>query len=128
MRLPVQVGPPPAGPYSPVIVAEGRMAFLSGQLPVDPDTGELRLGTFREQAELVLANVTRLLAAAGTDWAHVVRWGVYLADLRDFAEFNELARRFLVEPFPARTTIGVSLPPRVALEIDCIALVPAGRP
>lgn len=128
MRIPVHVGPPPAAPYSPAIVAEGKMAFLSGQLPFDPDTGELRLGTFREQAELVFANVTRLLHAAGADWSHVVRWAVYLADLRDFAELNDIARRFLVAPFPARTTIGAILPPRVALEIDCIAVVPAGRP
>lgn len=128
MRTPVHVGAPPAGPYSPAIVAEGRLVFLSGQLPFDVDTGELHPGGFREQAELVFANITRLLRAAGTDWAHVVRWCVYLADLRDFGALNDIARRYLVEPFPARTTVGVVLPPRVTLEVDCIALVPPAEP
>lgn len=124
MRTPIFDGPPPRGPYTPVIVAAGPMAFVSGQLPIDPATGELLRASFREQAELVFANVTRLLRAAGTDWPHVVKLSVFLADLGDFAGLNEIARRFVVEPYPARTTIQAVLPPGVGLELDCVALVP----
>lgn len=99
------------------------MVFVSGQLPFDPATGALRAGSFREQAELVFANIAEILRAAGSDWSRVVRYSVYLADLRDFAALNEVAGAFVVAPFPARTTIGAVLPPGVALEVDCIALV-----
>lgn len=122
-RTPIHSGAPPAGPYSPAIVAAGPMVFLSGQLPIDPATGQLCAGDFAAQAEQVFVNITRLLAAAGSDWSRVVKWSVFLADLGDFAGLNSIARRHLVEPFPARTTVQVVLPPRVLLEVDCIALV-----
>jgi len=117
-------GAPPKGPYSPAIVAEGRLVFVSGQGPIDPDTGELRLGSFRQQAELVFQNITTLLKAAGTSWKDVVRVGVFLADLNNFAEMNEIYRRYLTAPFPARTTVQAGLPPGMEIEVDCIAVVP----
>lgn len=117
-------GAPPRGIYSPAIVARGTMAFISGQGPVDPGTGELRLGSFAEQAVLAFKNVGVLLEAAGTSWAHVVKVGVFLADLGDFAEMNALYKEFLTEPYPARTTVQAVLPPGMLIEVDCIAVVP----
>jgi len=117
-------GAQPLGPYSPAIVTEGPLVFVSGQGPVDPETGEKRLGSFREQAELTFQNVTVLLEAAGTSWEHAVKVGVFLADLGDFAEMNEIYRRYLTPPFPARTTVEAGLAPGMAIEVDCIAVVP----
>ena len=116
--------PPPKGIYSPGIVAKGTMAFISGQGPVDPETGELQLGSFAEQATLAFENVTTLLDAAGTSWEHAVKVGVFLADLGNFAEMNEIYMGFLKEPYPARTTVEAGLPPGMLIEVDCIALVP----
>ncbi|MGC9348495.1 MAG: Rid family detoxifying hydrolase [Anaerolineae bacterium] len=117
-------GAAPTGPYSQAILAEGRMVFVSGQGPVDPETGEFRFGSFREQAELTFQNVTTLLEAAGTSWEHVVRVGVFLADLENFAEMNEIYKSYLTEPYPARTTVRAGLSPQMLIEVDCIAVVP----
>jgi 2-iminobutanoate/2-iminopropanoate deaminase len=116
-------GVQPGGPYSQAIVAEGAYVFVAGQGPTDPKTGELRLGSFREQAERTFKNIGVLLEAAGSSFEHVVKVHAYLADLSDFAEFNEVYRQFFTDPYPARTTVGVNLP-RIALEVDCIAIVP----
>lgn len=130
MRKPVQSDRAPAsrGAYSQGIVAAGRFVFLSGQLPFDPETGAVRTGEFHEQAALVFEHLGHLLAAAGSGWAHVVKLGVFLADLRDYAALNEVSARYLVAPYPARTLAPAALPPGVALEIDCIALVPDEAP
>jgi len=117
-------GPPPRGVYSPAIVAGGRLAFISGQGPVDPATGELRLGSFAEQAVLAFQNVGVLLEAAGTSWAQAVKVGVFLANLGDFGEMNSLYKEFLTEPYPARTTVQAVLPAGMLIEVDCIAVVP----
>lgn len=114
----------PQGPYSQAMVAEGKTVYVSGQGPVDPETGEMQLGTFREQAELAFKNVGTLLEAAGTSWANAVRVGVFLADLGNFPEMNEIYETYLTKPFPARTTVQVGLPPKMAIEVDCIAVVP----
>jgi 2-iminobutanoate/2-iminopropanoate deaminase len=113
----------PQGPYSQAIVAGGPQVYVAGQGPVDPETGELRLGSFREQAELTFRNIGTLLEAAGTSWEHVVKVHAYLADLEDFGEFNAVYQEFFSAPYPARTTVGVALP-RIALEVDCIAVIP----
>ena len=123
MHRPIVEGPAPAGPYTPAIVADGPFVFVSGQLPVDPDTGKPGGGSFREQADRVFAQITRLLAAAGSGWPHVVKLTVLLADLRDYAEFNAVSRDHLGQPYPARTTAQSALPPGVLLEVDCIARV-----
>jgi 2-iminobutanoate/2-iminopropanoate deaminase len=115
---------PPKGIYSPAIIASGTMAFISGQGPVDPRTGELQLGSFAEQATLAFQNVTTLLEAAGTSWEHAVKVGVFLADLGDFAEMNEIYKGFLKEPYPARTTVQAVLSPGMLIEVDCIAVLP----
>jgi len=115
---------PPKGIYSPAIIAKGTMAFVSGQGPVDPATGEFQLGSFEEQAVLTFNNVTTLLEAAGTSWEHAVKVSVFLANLSDFQEMNEIYKEFLVEPYPARTTVQAVLPPGMLIEVDCIALVP----
>jgi 2-iminobutanoate/2-iminopropanoate deaminase len=117
-------GAAPKGPYSQAIVAGGSMVFVSGQGPVDPVTGEMQIGSFREQAELVFDNITTLLEAAGTSWANVVRTGVFLADLSNFAEMNEIYQRYLQKPYPARTTVGAGLSGGMLIEVDCIAVVP----
>lgn len=123
MRTPIAEGPAPAAPYSPAIVADGPFVFVSGQLPVDPASGRPGGGDFREQADRVFAQISRLLAAAGSGWAHVVKLNVFLADLKDYAEFNAASRAHLVEPYPARTTAQSALPPGVLLEVDCIARI-----
>ena len=112
------------GPYSQAIaVPAGRMVFLSGQIPLDPATGELVPGDVAAQTEQVMKNLEAVLAAAGCTFANVVCCGIFLTDLGDFARVNEVyARRFPAAP-PARATVQVSALPRGAkVEIDCIAV------
>ncbi|NLE43187.1 MAG: hypothetical protein GX620_00595 [Chloroflexi bacterium] len=125
MKQPVSsgAGARPQGPYSQAIVAGGPVVYVSGQGPIDPETGDKRLGSFREQAELTLRNVGALLEAAGTSFDHVVKVNAYLADLADFGEFNTIYREFFHEPYPARTTVQAGLS-EIAIEIDCIATLP----
>jgi 2-iminobutanoate/2-iminopropanoate deaminase len=114
---------PPRGIYSPGIIARGTMAFISGQGPVNPETGDLELGNFAEQADLTFKNLTTLLEAAGTSWSQVVKVGVFLADLGNFGQMNEIYKEFLTKPYPARTTVEAGLPPGMLIEVDCIAVV-----
>jgi 2-iminobutanoate/2-iminopropanoate deaminase len=123
-QIVAEKGAPPKGVYSPAIVAQGTFAFVSGQGPVDPETGEFRFGSFEEQAKLTFDNVTTLLTAAGTSWAQVVKVSVFLADLNDFGRMNEIYRAYLTKPYPARTTVQAGLPPQMLIEVDCIALIP----
>ena len=116
-------GAKPLGPYSQGIVAQGRTVYLSGQGPVDPASGKLVLGTFREQAELTLSNVGTLLEAAGATWADVVQVNVFIADQANFAVFNEVYARFVQEPYPARSTIEACLG-QMGLEVAAIAVIP----
>lgn len=119
-----QEGAAPKGPYSQAIVADGPMVFISGQGPVDPNTGEFRFGSFQEQAELTFNNIATLLKAAGTSWAHVVKVGIFLADLNNFAEMNKIYQRYITTPYPARTTVEAGLPAQMQIEVDCIAVIP----
>jgi 2-iminobutanoate/2-iminopropanoate deaminase len=116
-------GAKPLGLYSQGIVAQGRTVYLSGQGPVDPASGKLVLGTFREQAELTLSNVGTLLEAAGATWADVVQVNVFIADQTNFAVFNEVYARFVQEPYPARSTIEACLG-QMGLEVAAIAVIP----
>jgi 2-iminobutanoate/2-iminopropanoate deaminase len=127
MRRPVSsaLAPAPAGPYAQGIVAAGPFVFLSGQLPFDASTGALVGPTFAVQAARVFDQLGHLLSSAGSSWSQVVRLGVFLADLRDYAELNEISRRYVVTPYPARTCAQSLLPPGVLLEVDCIAQVGA---
>lgn len=116
-------GAPPQGIYSQGIVAEGPMVYVSGQGPIDPASGERKQGSFREQAEQVFQNIGAILEAANTSWDNAVKVGIFLADLDDFAEMNEIYQQYVSEPYPARTTLQAGLP-GIALEVDCVALVP----
>jgi 2-iminobutanoate/2-iminopropanoate deaminase len=116
--------PKAIGPYSQaVVVPAGRMVFLSGQIPLDPMTGEMVQGDVVAQAERVMRNLEAVLAAAGLTFSNVVRTTIYLTDLGDFARVNEVyGRRFPIEP-PARATVQVAALPRgCKVEIDAIAV------
>ena len=112
--------PAAIGPYSPGIQT-GNMVFLSGQLGIDPATGKLPEGV-EAQAKQSLANVEALLTAAGATFADVVKTTVYLADIADFAAFNEVYARYFTSK-PARSCVAVrELPKGVLCEIEAIAL------
>ena len=115
--------PKAIGPYTPAIKA-GDMLFLSGQIPIDPSTGNVIDGDIAAQTDQVMLNIGTLLQAAGTDFSHVVRTTVYLADMNEFAQMNEVYARYVVDPPPARSTVQVARLPRDArVEIDVIAVV-----
>ena len=114
--------PNPAGAYSPAL-RTGQFLFLSGQIPIDPATGQLVTGTVATQTRRVMDNLGALLEAAGLSFKHVVRTTVFLADMNDFAEFNEVYAACFSEPRPARATVQVARLPRDArIEIDAIAV------
>ena len=119
--------PQAIGPYSQAVLVErgvSRTLYCSGQIPLDPATGELVGGDVAAQTERVLANVEALLAAAGMTFAHVVKTTVFLADLADFARMNEVYARRFQPPFPARSTVQVAALPRgSAIEIEVVATV-----
>ncbi len=111
------------GPYSQA-VKTGNMVFCSGQIPIDPTTGEFVSDDVAEQTEQVLKNLSAVLAAAGTDLNNVVKTTVFLADMNDFTAMNEVYARFFSENKPARATVQAArLPKDARVEIDCIALV-----
>ncbi|SDA91488.1 RidA family protein [Mesorhizobium qingshengii] len=112
---------PVAGPFSPAMKATSAI-YLSGQVAQDPVTGKLIPGDVKAQAEQIFANLKVVLEAAGKTLADVVRVGVYLTDISDFAAVNEVYARHFNTPFPARTCIGVAaLPLGATVEIDLIA-------
>lgn len=114
---------PAIGPYSPALKV-GNLLFLSGQIPLDPATGEIVDGDVRAQATRVLENMRELLTAGGADFSHVVRTTIFLADIADFAVVNEIYARYFAAPYPARATVQVArLPKDVRIEIDAIAVI-----
>lgn len=115
--------PKAIGPYSQAVRTAGAL-YLSGQIPLDPATGELVAGDIAAQTGRVFENIKAVLEAAGASFADVVRVGIYLTDLGDFAAVNEVMKQYFAEPYPARSTIGVAALPRgAAVEIDVIASV-----
>ncbi|PWT88438.1 MAG: reactive intermediate/imine deaminase [Blastocatellia bacterium] len=125
MRVKVQTADAPAaiGPYSQAIKA-GDFVFVSGQIPIDPKTGEFVNGGVAEQTERVLKNVAAVLAAAGSDLSQVVKTTVFLADMNDFSAMNEVYARFFVGEPPARATVAAAgLPRNARVEIEAIALL-----
>jgi 2-iminobutanoate/2-iminopropanoate deaminase len=111
------------GPYSQA-VKTGGLVFCSGQIPIDPATGEFVSDSVAEQTEQVLKNLSEVLSAAGTSLDDVVKTTVFLADMNDFAEMNEVYGMFFSENKPARATVQAARLPRDArVEIDCIAVV-----
>ena len=115
--------PKAIGPYSQAVLAGGTL-YLSGQTPLDPSTGKLVDGDISAQARQVFENLKAVLAAADAGFSDVVRVGIYLTDLGNFAAVNEVMKQYFDEPYPARSTIGVaSLPLGAAVEIDLVAVV-----
>lgn len=109
------------GPYSQAIKA-GGMVYCSGQIPIDPVTGEFVSNDIAEQTEQVLKNLNAVLEAAGTGLGNVVKTTVFLADMSDFAAMNEVYSRFFSDNKPARATVQAARLPRDArVEIECIA-------
>ncbi len=114
--------PKPVGPYSQAIIA-GPFIFVSGQIPVNPETGEIVKGGIKEQTERVLENIKAILEAAGSSLDKVVKVTVYLRDLGLFKEFNEVYAKYFLENPPARATVEVSnLWGDILIEIDAIAI------
>jgi len=116
--------PKAVGAYSPAIRA-GNLLFISGQIPIDPATGDLVKGDITAQTEQSMRNVRALLRAAGVSFEHVVRTTVFLADMNEFGAMNDVYARYIVDPAPARATVQVARLPRdVKVEIDAIAVLP----
>lgn len=124
MRLTVTTERAPAaiGPYSQAVKA-GGFVFASGQIPIDPLTGQFVSGGVEEQTEQVLKNLTAVLEAAGSGLDKVVKTTVFLADMKDFAAMNEVYGRFFTSEAPARATVAAAGLPRDArVEIEAVAL------
>ena len=125
-KHPIQTSKAPAaiGPYSQGVMA-GDFIFFSGQIPLDPQTGEVVSGDIAQQAERVMANMQAVLAAASCSFADVVKTTIFLTDLQDFAVVNEIYGRHFEEPYPARATVQVAaLPKGVKVEIEWVAYAP----
>jgi len=116
--------PKAIGPYSQAIsVSAGRMVFCSGQIPLDPETGNMVEGDIQLQTERVMKNLEAVLAADGMVFGNVVRTTIFLADMNDFAKVNEVYGRYFKEAPPARATVqAAALPKGARVEIDCIAV------
>ena len=121
-RIQTDNAPKAIGPYSQAIKANG-VVYASGQIPLDPKTMQIVEGGIREQTERVMNNLSAVLEAAGSSLDRVVKTTVFLADLGDFSDMNDVYGRFFGEKPPARSTVQVSRLPRdVRIEIDVIAL------
>ena len=115
--------PAAIGPYSQAIIA-GNFLYTAGQIPLDPNTGQIVEGDVTVQTERVMRNLTAVLEAAGTSWANVVKTTVFLQDMADFPRVNEVYGRMIGDARPARSTVQVSALPRgVLVEIDAVALI-----
>ncbi len=113
--------PKAIGPYSQAIKV-GNMLFASGQIPVDPATGEFAEGGIKGQTRQSLTNVQAILKEAGTDLTKVVKTTVFLSDMGNFAAMNEVYAEFFQQPYPARSAVAVKdLPKGALVEIECVA-------
>jgi enamine deaminase RidA (YjgF/YER057c/UK114 family) len=116
-------GSEPGDSFSAAIVAEGRFVYVSGQGPFLG--GDLTGTGIEEQTRITLGNLAAVLESAGASLADVVRCGVFLADVRDFAAMNQVYVGTFPQPLPARTTVGATFPlPGMLVEIDCVAVLP----
>ncbi|MDP9371050.1 MAG: RidA family protein [Chloroflexota bacterium] len=119
-----QAAPAAIGPYSQGVKTAG-MLFTAGQIPLDPATGRLVEGDIVAQTERVMRNLEAVLGEAGADFGTVVKTTCFLANLDDFAAFNEVYGRFFPEQPPARSTVQVArLPAGALVEVECVALCP----
>jgi 2-iminobutanoate/2-iminopropanoate deaminase len=117
--------PAPIGPYSQAVEADGVL-YCSGQVPLDPASGELVEGGIAEQSLRCLENLEAVCREAGTELTEAVRIGIYLTDMSLFPKLNEVYATFFTEPFPVRTTVGVAALPKGAL-VEMDATVPLAR-
>ncbi len=122
-KINTTAAPIPAGPYSQGIQV-GQMIYTAGQVALDPATGKLVGDTIAEQTARVLDNVAAVLEAAGSSLAHVVKTTVFLSDLAHFGGMNEVYSRYFPGDKPARSTVGVALPPGILVEIEAVAVIP----
>ena len=121
--LHTEKAPAAIGPYSQGVRA-GNTIYVSGQLPIDPATGEFAGDDIRTQTRQSLANIREILAAAGTDMSAVVKTTVLLQDIADFAAMNEVYAEFFTEPYPARAAFQVAAVPKGAkVEIEAVAVI-----
>ncbi len=119
--------PAPVGPYNQAVAASGKMLFVSGQISIEPSSNQLvHLSDVAKQTEQVMANLAAILVAAGASWSDVVKTGVFLKDMNDFATMNGVYSKYFDEATaPARACVEVArLPKDVLVEIDCIAVIP----
>ena len=116
-------GPKPIGPYSQAVRVNGFL-FVSGQVALDPKTGEMSAGDVREQTERALENVKGIVEAAGSKMPHVIKTTVFLKNMSDFAAMNEVYARYFAMAPPARSTVEVARLPKDALvEIEVVAAI-----
>ena len=121
-KISTDKAPAAIGPYSQGIIL-GNILFASGQIPINPATGEIEGKDIVEQAEQVMKNIGAILEAAGTDYSKVVKTTCFLADMNDFATFNEVYGKYFTEK-PARSCVAVkTLPKNVLCEVEVIAEV-----
>lgn len=114
--------PAAIGPYSQAIEVNG-FVYASGQIPIDPETGQFVEGGIKEQTRQSLTNAQNILKEAGTDLSHVVKTTVYLSDIANFAPMNEVYAEFFTEPYPARSAVAVKdLPKGALVEIEVLAV------
>ena len=117
------LAPKAIGTYSQAIKA-GNTVYLSGQIPLDPATGELVAGDMEAQVRRVFDNLRAVAGAAGGDFGHVVKLNVFLTDLGHFALVNKVMSEYFAQPYPARAAIGVAaLPKGAAVEMDCVLVL-----
>jgi len=115
------LAPKPVGPYSQAVIS-GNLVFASGQIAIDPASGELVENDIQKQTKQVLENIGAVLQAAGTDFQNVVKTTVFLKDMNDFGAMNEIYQSYFAANSPARSTVEVGrLPKDVLVEIECIA-------
>jgi len=114
--------PAPIGPYNQAIMA-GNTLFVSGQIPLNPASGELVKDDVKEQTRMVMENLKAILTEAGLDFSHVVKCSIFISDMKDFPLINEVYGSYFTENAPARETVQVAgLPLGVDVEISCIAI------
>lgn len=116
--------PEPKGPYSQAVIHNGLL-YISGQVPVDPASGELLRGTIEEESEMVLNNIKIIVEEAGAGLEDVIRVTCYLADMADFGRFNNIYKTFFEQEPPARTALQAGrLPLDVQVEVDAVVALP----
>ncbi|GBF08687.1 ribonuclease UK114 [Aeropyrum pernix] len=116
----METAPKPVGPYSQA-VESGCFMFVSGQIPINPETGALEEGGFKESAKRALDNLKAIVEGAGYSMDDIVKVTVYITDISRFSEFNEVYREYFNRPYPARAVVGVAaLPLGAPLEVEAV--------